>query len=145
MMAIAVIVISAVSVGLWQYRDEQAGRVPQVTEAIVAGCQPTAQSAAKPDFNRLKGTWLRPDGGYILEIKQVADDGKIDVEYLNPRKINISKALASLNAGTINLFVNSGQALPPAIITPSFMIPAKTNFQACITTSESARSSQFTL
>jgi hypothetical protein len=45
---------------------------------------------AKPDH--LVGRWLRPDGGYILEIRSTSSDGKLDVSYLNPNPIHVAKA-----------------------------------------------------
>jgi hypothetical protein len=41
---------------------------------------------------RLVGRWLRPDGGYILDIRGALPDGRLDAAYLNPRSINVSRA-----------------------------------------------------
>ena len=60
---------------------------------------------AKSDFEKLQGKWVRTDGGYVLEIKQVAGDGKIDAAYLNPNSINVSIAHVSPEAGKMNVFV----------------------------------------
>ena len=57
------------------------------------------------EFESLIGRWLRPDGGYILEIQAVDSTGKIDALYLNPRPINIAKAEATRDASKINVFV----------------------------------------
>ena len=40
-------------------------------------------------FDTLNGRWLRPDGGYVLDIR-VDTTGKIDAIYLNPKPINIA-------------------------------------------------------
>lgn len=40
------------------------------------------------------GRWLRPDGGYILEIRGFQDDGGLDAAYFNPRPIHVSLARA---------------------------------------------------
>lgn len=61
--------------------------------------------AAAADFQKLIGRWLRPDGGYILEFKSVAPDGKLTATYLNPRAINISQAEARKEAGAVKVFV----------------------------------------
>lgn len=50
------------------------------------------QSTAKPDLNKLVGRWLRPDGGYILEIKSASPDGKLEVRYFNPNPIHVARA-----------------------------------------------------
>ena len=47
------------------------------------------------DFQPLVGRWQRTDGGYIIEIRSIAPDGKIEAGYFNPRPINIEKAEAS--------------------------------------------------
>jgi uncharacterized protein (DUF2147 family) len=44
------------------------------------------------DYERLAGKWLRPDGGYILELKEVGKDGSLKASYFNPRPINVAKA-----------------------------------------------------
>jgi hypothetical protein len=44
----------------------------------------------KPD--PLVGSWIRPDGGYQLEIRAAQKDGTLDVSYLNPQPINVSRA-----------------------------------------------------
>ena len=49
---------------------------------------------AKGGFDALNGRWLRPDGGYVLQIRSVDASGKIDAVYLNPKPINIAKAKA---------------------------------------------------
>ena len=42
----------------------------------------------------LKGTWVRPDGGYTIAIKGVAPDGKIEAMYFNPNALPFAKAQA---------------------------------------------------
>jgi len=61
--------------------------------------------AADPDFQTLKGRWLRPDGGYVLEIRGVDPGGAIDAVYLNPRPIAIARAEATREASTTRIFV----------------------------------------
>jgi hypothetical protein len=63
------------------------------------------QSAIPVDFQKLIGKWVRPDGGYILDIKSISPAGKIEMAYLNPRPINVSKAQANAKAGKIELFI----------------------------------------
>ena len=60
---------------------------------------------ARPDFVALKGRWLRPDGGYILSVKDVDTGGKIDAAYYNPRPINVSKAQATQEGETLKVFI----------------------------------------
>jgi len=56
-------------------------------------------------FDMLKGRWLRPDGGYIIQIRAIEGSGKIDAGYFNPRPINVSKAQATKESGKIKVFV----------------------------------------
>lgn len=41
------------------------------------------------DPQKLAGRWLRPDGGYILEISNIKIDGSLNAAYFNPNSINI--------------------------------------------------------
>jgi hypothetical protein len=92
-----------------------------ITTMIVLGMafalQPTSDCAAqskketvtdtkaKTGFDVLKGRWLRPDGGYILDIRHVGGDGKMDASYFNPRPINVSKAEVTKEGGKMKVFV----------------------------------------
>ena len=53
----------------------------------------------------LQGRWIRPDGGYVLEIKGVAADGRLDVAYFNPRPIHVAAARASREGSTIKVTI----------------------------------------
>jgi hypothetical protein len=65
---------------------------------------PSANSA-ESGFRALSGRWLRPDGGYILDIRDVDARGKIDAVYLNPRPIPVARAEATRDSSTLNVFV----------------------------------------
>ena len=65
----------------------------------------TLLRGANGSFDVLNGRWLRPDGGYVLEIRAVDPSGKIDGVYLNPRPINIAKAEATRDGSTVKVFV----------------------------------------
>ena len=56
-------------------------------------------------FRALSGRWLRPDGGYILDIRDVDASGKIDAVYLNPRPIPVARAEATRDSSTLRVFV----------------------------------------
>ena len=63
-------------------------------------------AGSKDTFERLAGRWQRPDGGYILAIKSVANSGAIDAAYFNPRgPIHVARAEASLDGTTVKVFV----------------------------------------
>jgi hypothetical protein len=44
------------------------------------------------NYGRLEGKWLRPDGGYVLELRDVKSEGTLKAAYFNPRPINVGKA-----------------------------------------------------
>jgi hypothetical protein len=58
-----------------------------------------------PDLSKLSGRWLRPDGGYILELSDSAPTGLLKAAYFNPRPINVSRAEWKYQDGRLNVFV----------------------------------------
>ena len=56
-------------------------------------------------FQQLEGKWLRTDGGYVLEIRSVADNGQIEAGYFNPNPINVSRAEAKQEKDKVDVFV----------------------------------------
>lgn len=81
--------------------------------AAVVGFGLWWRTGTMSDFEKLKGKWVRTDGGYVLEVKQVAADGKMDAAYLNPNTINVSKADAKSEAGQTKVFVELRDRLYP--------------------------------
>jgi uncharacterized protein (DUF2147 family) len=65
----------------------------------------TLWRGAHGGFDGLNGRWLRVDGGYVLEIRDVDSSGKIDAVYLNPKPINVAKADATRDGSTVKVFV----------------------------------------
>ncbi len=65
----------------------------------------TALSGMNPDFKVIVGEWIRPDGGYIVHVRDVKSDGSVNVGYFNPNEINISEAGVSLWKGLVKLFI----------------------------------------
>jgi hypothetical protein len=61
-----------------------------------------AQSRA---LEKLIDRWVRPDGGYVIEVRSVDANGKVDAAYLNRRLINVAQAKASRDGGTTKLLV----------------------------------------
>ena len=50
-------------------------------------------------------SWVRPDGGYILEIKEIGKDGTLKAAYYNPRPINVARAEFSKKDGMLTIFI----------------------------------------
>jgi hypothetical protein len=106
MAVIVLVVVVVVCVGLWWWRASKGGiSRPGMAPSQTGPAAQAATTSDKPDFEKLKGKWLRPDGGYVLEIKQVAADGKIQATYLNPNSINVARAAASSENGQMKVYV----------------------------------------
>ena len=73
--------------------------------AIAAGAIWLKQWEPAPGFQTLVGRWLRPDGGYVLEIRSVDPTGELVAAYLNPRPIHVARAEASRDGTTTKVFV----------------------------------------
>jgi hypothetical protein len=67
--------------------------------------QPAPAATSIAAFEKLKGRWQRPDGGYVIEIRGASPDGKLDAGYFNPQSINVAKAVASQEGGSLKVFV----------------------------------------
>jgi len=57
------------------------------------------------DYQHLAGRWLRTDGGYVLELRDIKKDGSLKAAYFNPRPINVSRAELHREEGKITLLV----------------------------------------
>ena len=64
-----------------------------------------AGPAGKDELRRVVGRWVRPDGGYILELRDVDESGALDAAYFNPRPINVATARASETEAGVEVFV----------------------------------------
>jgi hypothetical protein len=72
---------------------------------------PTAPDQAGLD--RLTGRWLRPDGGYVIEIRSAQTNGVLDAGYFNPRPINVSRAEWRHDSGRLQVFIELRDANYP--------------------------------
>lgn len=83
-----------------------AGFTGHVANAAPAGDADTGKPAsAQTDFQRLEGKWVRPDGGYLLELRNIKKDGRVSAAYFNPQPIRVFRAEAGRKDGRIILFV----------------------------------------
>jgi hypothetical protein len=97
-----VVVLAVVSIWLWRSSSRPA---PAQSIQLPGTNSPVLTAEAKPELQKLKGRWLRPDGGYILEIKTIDSSGTMEAQYFNPRSINVSKAVALREGNSTKLFV----------------------------------------
>ena len=70
--------------------------------------QPSATSPATPlpvesVFDKLLGRWVRLQGGYVITIRAVDADGKLDASYANPRPLPFHVAVASRDGNALKL------------------------------------------
>jgi len=64
---------------------------------------PATMSAGQPAFERLVGRWVRLQGGYVITIRAVDADGKLDAGYENPRPLPFHVAVASRDGSALKL------------------------------------------
>jgi hypothetical protein len=54
-------------------------------------------------FDVLKGSWVRPDGGYTIVIKGVSATGQLEAMYFNPNVLPFAKAQAAKEGGVLRV------------------------------------------
>lgn len=99
--AFAVIVLATASNLFWPRQQPE-------TESSAArhGARPNSSAdSSLLQFQILKGQWLRPDGGYIIDISKIESGGKMQAGYYNPRPIRIAKAQAGQEGATATVFI----------------------------------------
>jgi hypothetical protein len=71
----------------------------QQTPATTTAGPQSVESA----FEKLSGRWVRLQGGYVITIRAVDADGKLDASYANPRTLPFYVAVASRTDNTLKL------------------------------------------
>jgi len=66
---------------------------------------PLSHAAGTGDLQALEGRWVRPDGGYVLELRDIRKNGDLKAAYFNPKPINVVRARAEIRNREITLFV----------------------------------------
>lgn len=64
-----------------------------------------SQPAEQPEAQRLVGRWVRPDGGYNLDLQEAMKGGRLKAAYFNPRPINVAKSEWREKDGALTVFV----------------------------------------
>lgn len=97
--------LSAVAVGVavaaWP-------RKPEADNTATGTAQSTIAASAKtetPNLQFLKGRWVRPDGGYVIEIRQVDDDGQLEARYFNPSPIRVVNSKAEKDGAAVKVYL----------------------------------------
>jgi uncharacterized protein (DUF2147 family) len=73
--------------------------------AVPAAAAEAPPAGPETGFDTLLGLWVRPDGGYLLAIRDVDGNGGLDATYANPHHLAFSKAEASRDGDTIRVFL----------------------------------------
>jgi hypothetical protein len=78
---------------------------PASAPAGTATEQKSAPTQLLVEFDRLKGRWLRPDGGYVIELQALLPENRITAAYYNPGPINVGEARIYRENGFTKLFI----------------------------------------
>src|SRR3954451_18303620 len=71
---------------------------------LLSGTPAASSTSASPTaFAALPGRWVRPDGGYVITIKSVDANGKLDASYANPNPLPFHTATATNDCGALKL------------------------------------------
>ncbi len=62
-------------------------------------------SQLSAEFEAVRGKWLRPDGGYVLELKALLADNQLTAGYFNPAPIHVGEAKIYRENGFLKVFV----------------------------------------
>jgi hypothetical protein len=100
-----VVLIAAVAAGvagliIYQFASTESDQAP-----VSAADEVKSGPATAIEFNKLIGRWLRPDGGYIIEIRNIRSGGTMAAAYFNPRPINVSRAEVFRKKGGLEVFI----------------------------------------
>ncbi|WP_291987437.1 hypothetical protein [Candidatus Accumulibacter sp. ACC007] len=78
-----------------------------VSTATAAPTATARSSTAELDAESkvLKGTWVRPDGGYTIVIANGAAGGQLEATYFNPRQLPFARAEASRQGSDLRVFL----------------------------------------
>ena len=98
-------VATLVAIGFWWWKTKPAGISPPAAGPTVTSAVSPTPTGNNSEFQKLKGRWRRPDGGYVVEIKSVADGGAMDAAYFNPNPIHVAKAQASQDGAATKVFI----------------------------------------
>lgn len=77
------------------------GTVPATAVSQVV---PKAAIQSESAFSVLPGRWVRPDGGYVINIRSIDASGKLDAAYANPNPLPFARAEATREGKVIKLF-----------------------------------------
>ena len=74
-------------------------------EAPHSSSESDAPTVMPDDLRRLIGRWVRPDGGYVIDIRRVDPAGNLQAAYFNPRPIHVSRAQVTQKEGKSQILI----------------------------------------
>ena len=105
-LAVVLLVVAVfITLGIWWWKSKSTDISPAAKPIIEANAANQTGAESKPEFSKLKGRWRWSDGGYILEIKRIADNGAMDAAYFNPKSIHVARAEASRDGEATKVFI----------------------------------------
>jgi len=72
--------------------------------AVLSMLSMPAMAADKANHDALIGAWVRPDGGYVILVKSVGPDGRLQAMYFNPNPLPFAQAQVSREGGKLRAF-----------------------------------------
>ncbi len=87
--------IMSLAIALPQAQAQQ----PSAATSAPASMGSDSQTA----FDALPGRWVRVEGGYVITIRTVDADGKLDASYANPRLLPFYSAVATKDGNALRL------------------------------------------
>jgi hypothetical protein len=118
--ALGVVVCAALALGILSWKGDGGDRTqtPPPTQPPKSTSPPPRTAPEPPTkarsvgpgtapvaFRPLLDEWVRPDGGYVLSVTGIAEDGTATVGYFNPNPINVGRAKARIEGEVMGLFV----------------------------------------
>lgn len=103
----ALVIAGAAALAFWPSLSEKGDSARSTAAGTVQGQAGSKADSAgsSQDFHALIGRWLRPDGGYVIKIRNIDALGKVDAGYYNPHSINVSRAEASRVGNDVKIFI----------------------------------------
>ncbi len=112
-----------------------ASKASATTPGATPAAVPTPVAAAAANIAKVKGRWLRPDGGYILAITAIDADGRAEAGYFNPSPIRVAWARVKPEGAAVKVDVELRDQNYPGCLYKLTYVPEKdhllgTYFQA---------------
>jgi len=63
------------------------------------------ETAGFSEAKLLEGSWIRTDGGYVLELHNIANDGSLTASYFNPQSIKVFQSFWTTDEGALAVFI----------------------------------------